>query len=244
MIGSGRRQFAAGLAGLIALAGVAACRQEATSYFPLEAGWRFGYRLELKSEGTPTLERYKSVSTNLRRRMIDDVTVTPRLFQDGRVVYYGDDGAGVRSVAFQKPGGEITPAAPGQYLFKYPLSAGARWRTPGRTVLLTQRFLSSKALPITIGIDLDYTIEGLDETVRVPAGLFTHCLKLAAAGQSTVNTGDNQKILEVRVDLAEWYAPGVGLVKAERSERAGEERAGNAHLSTELDFLEKPGWFD
>lgn len=244
MTGASRRRLAAVLAGITALAGVAACRPDQTSYFPLEPGWRHGYRMAMTIEGMPEVEHSKSVSLNLHRRAIDGVTATPRLYQDGRIVYYVDDGTGVRPVAFQEPGDGVTAALPGQYLFKYPLAAGARWRTPGRTVLLTQRFLSSKALPITIGIDLDYTVEGLDETVRVPAGRFAHCLKLVATGETTVGAADNQRTLVVRVDLAEWYAPGVGLIKSERSERAGEERAGNSRLTTELEHAGKRGWLD
>jgi len=48
----------------------------------------------------------------------------------------------------------------------------------------------------------------------------------------------------VTVDLSERYAPRVGLVKSVRAERAGEERAGNARLSSELEYFEKPSWFD
>lgn len=238
------RRLAAGLATLAAFAGTAACRPEQPSYFPLGAGWQYGYRLELKAEGAPRAEQMESVSLNLSRRTVDGLTTTPRLFQDGRIVFYGEDGEGMRAVALQEPGDAVAPAAPGQYILKYPLEVGTHWRTPGRTVLLTQRFLSRKALPITIGIDLDYRVEKMDETVRVPAGQFSNCLKLVGSGQTTVNTADNQNILDVRVDIVAWYAPGVGLVKSVRSERAGEERAGNARLLTELDFVGKPGWFD
>ena len=111
-------------------------------------------------------------------------------------------------------------------------------------MLLTERFLYSKALPINIGIDLDYAIEKTGENVRVPAGHFFDCVKVTATGQTTVNTGDNQRTLNVVVELVEWYAPGVGLVKSTRSEKAGEERAGNARMVSELEYASKPSWFD
>jgi hypothetical protein len=135
-------------------------------------------------------------------------------------------------------------AAPGQYLLKYPLDAGSRWRAPASTVLLTRRFLYSKALPLTIGIDLDYAVEAAGDTVRVAAGRFTNCLRIGASGHTTVTTAGDQSTLDVSVELTEWYAPGVGLVKSVRSERAGEERAGNSRLSSELEYFRGPSWFD
>lgn len=219
------------------------CRHE-QSYFPLDAGWRYGYRMNLESDGTAGIEILKSAAVNLPPRTIGTIRATPRLFEDGRILYYAEDATGLRAVGFQLPGEEATIAAPDQYLLKYPLQTGAHWRTSGRTVLLTQRFLYSKALPITIEIDLDYSIEKVDETVRVPAGLFTNCLKVVAAGRTSVTTADNQQTLEVGVDIVEWYAPGVGLIKSMRAEHAGEERAGNARLSSELEYLATPRWFE
>jgi hypothetical protein len=239
-----RRRLAACVIAFAATAAVAGCRYGGTSYIPLDAGWRYGYLLHLESEGTEGAAAFKSVAVNLPRREVAGVRATPRLFEDGRILYYTEDDTGLRAAAFQEPGEEATAAAPGQYLLRYPLEAGSRWQTPGRTVLLTQRFLYSKALPVTIGIDLDYTVEKVGETVRVPAGRFANCIKLVAIGHTTVNTADNQKTLDVSVDISEWYARGVGLIKSERTERAGDERAGNARLSTELEYLDKPSWFD
>ena len=240
----GGRRRAACIAGLAAAMAAAACRHGPPSYFPTEPGWHYGYRLRLESEGAAGFETLKSFSVNLPRRVLGDITVTPRLFQDGRILYYADDGASVRTAAYQEPGGEITDVAADQYLLKYPLDATTHWREAGRTVLLTQRFLYSKALPVTIGIDLDYKVEAVGETVTVAAGRFSNCVRIAAGGHTTVTTADHQTTLQVSVDLTEWYAPGVGLVKSVRAERAGEERAGNSRLSSELEYLGKPSWFD
>ncbi len=240
-IGS-RRRFVSVLAAAT-LAAVGGCHDAKSSHFPLVPGWRFEYRLHLDTEGTGA-ETSKSASVNLAPMSLDGIQATPRLFQDGRILYYADDGTGIRAVAFRKPGEDATPAAPGQYILKYPLQAGTRWRAPSRTVLLTQRFLYSKALPITISIDLDYAIARLDDAVQVPAGHFTNCIKVTGTGHTTVTTSDNQRTLDVDIEVVEWYAPGIGLVKSSRTERAGEERAGNAHLVSELEYVGMPSWFD
>lgn len=228
---------------VVFLLGATACRND-QSYFPLESGWRYGYRMTLESEGTAGAEKLASAAVNLPPQTIDSTSVTPRLFADGRILYFATDEKGIRTVGFRLPGEEPTRAAPDQYFLKYPLQSGAHWSAPGRTVLLTQRFLYSKALPITIGIDLDYSVEQAGETVRVPAGLFTNCIKIVATGRTSVTTADHQQTLEVGVDTAEWYAPGVGLVKSVRAEHAGSERAGNARLSSALEYLDKPGWLE
>ena len=233
------------LAGFLAvsvLMALAGCRNS-QSPFPLDPDLRFGYRLHLESEGTAGAENFKSFAVNLRAQIIDGASATPRLFEDGKIIYYADDKIGVREAAFREPGSDMTPAAPGQYILKYPLQPGAHWRAPGRTILLTQKFLYSKALPVTIGLDLDYTVEN-PESVQVPAGHYSNCIKVTAVGHTSVTTIDNQSTLDVDVEIAEWYAPGVGLVKSIRSEKAGEERSGNAQLVTELDYFGKPSWFE
>ncbi len=233
------------LIGFLALAAalsLTGCRNS-QSPFPLDPDLRFGYRLHLESEGTAGAENFKSFAVNLRAETIDGAPATPRLFEDGKIIYYADDKTGIREAAFREPGSDVTPAASGQYILKYPLQPGAHWRAPGRTILLTQKFLYSKALPVTIGLDLDYTVAN-PESVQVPAGHYSSCLKVTAVGHTSVTTIDNQSTLDVAVEIAEWYAPGVGLVKSIRSEKAGEERSGNAKLVTELDYFGKPSWFE
>jgi len=232
-----------GILPAIAFSLLISCDGGGHSYFPLEPGWEFGYRTELHTEGTAP-EILRSTAVNLPPRKLGEIDVTPQLHQDGRTLFYAAGAAGIRLVGFQKQSENIATEFPGQYILKYPLEAGTKWHAPGRTVLLTERYLASKALPVNIGIDLDYEIEKTQDDVRVPAGHFFGCVKVTAAGHTTVNTGDNQRILNVDVKITEWYAAGVGLVKATRTESAGEERAGNANLVSELEYVKKPSWFE
>lgn len=221
----------------------AACDDRTAAYYPLEAGWDFVYRTEVDAEGTAA-ETYRASATNLAPRRIGNIAATPQLHQDGWILFFTGSDAGVRLVGYQKPGEAAIIEIPEHFILKYPLEPGTKWRAAGRTVLLTERFLYSKALPIHIGIDLDYTVEDVGTDVRVPAGRFSNCVKITGTGHTTVNTADNQRILNVDVEVTEWYAPGVGLVKATRAERAGEERAGNARMVTELEYVKRPSWFD
>jgi len=232
-----------GVAAVLALAALLAGCRDSQSSFPLDPDLRFGYRLHLESEGVAGVETFKSFAVNLHSETIDGVSTTPRLFEDGKIIYYAEDKTGIREAAFREPGSDVTTAAADQYVLKYPLQPGAHWRGPGRTILLTQKFLYSKALPVTIGLDLDYTVAN-PESVQVPAGHFSNCIKVTAVGHTSVTTIDNQSTLDVSVEISEWYAPGVGLVKSIRTEKAGIERTGNAQLVTELDYFGKPGWFE
>jgi len=239
------------LIGFLALALVAlllaGCR-DSNSPFPLDPDLRFGYRLHLESEGLAGAENLESFAVNLPPQNIDGVTATPRLFADGKIIYYAEDKTGIRETAFRDLDSDVTPAGADQYVLRYPLTPGAHWRGPGRTILLTQKslfskaYLFSKALPATIGLDLDYIVGNL-ESVHVPAGNFD-CVKVTATGRTSVTAIDIQSTLDITVEIAEWYAPGIGLVKSIRTEKAGIERAGNAKLVTELDYFKKPGWFE
>lgn len=233
----------AGFCAALLLAATAGCDDGSRNYFPLEAGWRVGYRTQLDTEGTRA-ETFRSTVTNLPPRRIAEAAATPQLHQDGRVLFYAADSGGIRLIAYQEPGEDGATEIPEQYVLKYPLETGTHWRAADRTILLTQRFLYSKALPIRIGIDLDYAIEKVDDDVRVPAGHFFNCVKVTASGHTTVNAADNQRTLNVDVEITEWYAPGVGLVKETRAESAGEERAGNARMIRELEYVKKPSWFE
>lgn len=58
------------------------------------------------------------------------------------------------------------------------------------------------------------------ETVQVPAGTFHNCLRVETLTLSKV-LGPQNKIADFRLQFIEWYAPGVGLVKAVSSEGEG-----------------------
>ena len=50
------------------------------------------------------------------------------------------------------------------------------------------------------------------------AGVFNHCLHVTGRGQTTVQTDRGNASASVTVQVDEWYAPSVGLVKLERQE--------------------------
>ena len=65
---------------------------------------------------------------------------------------------------------------------------------------------------------MSYRVASRDETVIVPAGKFEHCLLVEGEAKLTVFADPMTGYMDVPTTTREWYAPGVGLVKLERSE--------------------------
>jgi hypothetical protein len=65
---------------------------------------------------------------------------------------------------------------------------------------------------------MSYRIAAEDETVVVPAGKFEHCLLVEGMATLTLFADPLTGYQDVSIKTREWYAPGVGLVKLERTE--------------------------
>lgn len=209
-------------------------RSGESDYFPLQAGRSWVYTMHVDVQGADP-ETFKSVAVNLVQESVEGTRATPRLYHDGRVLYYRRDPNGIRTVAFHEPGGAPQRAAGGQYVLKFPIRPGTAWHTPEHTFLLTQRLLYNRIVGVTIPVEIDYAITAVDDTVTVPAGRFRHCVHVTGAAKTTVGALDNTRILPLSVKVEDWFAPGVGLVKSVRSETAGAERTGNARMVMELE---------
>ena len=65
---------------------------------------------------------------------------------------------------------------------------------------------------------MSYRVASRDETVIVPAGKFEHCLLVEGDAKLTMFADPMTGYTDVPITTREWYAPGVGLVKLERTE--------------------------
>ena len=54
-------------------------------------------------------------------------------------------------------------------------------------------------------------IAATDETVMVPAGTFSDCIRLKITGKGQANLASGPATIEVQGD--EWYAPDIGFIK-------------------------------
>jgi hypothetical protein len=245
---SRRRALGAAALGLCAIAALAGCRfgGDDEKYFPLDSGWNWRYRVvtEIRKQSK---ERSAMVVTNRGRVSVEGQNLTPRMYQDGHHYYYAAQDDGVILVAERAPGDEVRTVQPDQFAIKYPLESGTTWPVVSQTYLLRRQIFSPTAVvmvPITAPIDVTYKIEAKDDIVRVPAGTFRNCLRIHGTASAVRDLGERIGEKEVTVDVVEWFAPGVGMVKMVRQEDSHPESYSAGIMTVELEALDKGSWFD
>lgn len=234
-----------------ALAALPACDRHAGRYFPLGEGVTRIYRQTViirnkGNAGAYSKNAYVTTSTTLPEQKIGDTEVAPQLYADGTILYYRRTAEGVALVASRRRGEPApAPLAP-RFVIKYPVELGATWHTDGRTEVLMRTFLSgigAVTKPVYVEMPLVFKVEGTDDTVRVDAGTFRHCLRLHGSGKGSMLWGGENGTIGVSVDTVQWYAPKVGLVKEVRTESTGVDGPLGGELTEELAMVKRPGWF-
>jgi len=213
---------AAVLAG-VALAGLAGCsKPPSESYFPLEAGHRWTYRVSSEWENG-TFEREQFTLSNEGSDRLERSGSTWRRHSDSGLDYWlKSDETGIYRVA-AKTDLEEDPrsdAAP-RYVLKLPLAVGSSWRADTTAYLLRRRQEfppeirhSHPAIPMT------YTLEALGQKVKTQAGEFTDCLRVKGVAGLRLFADPVNGWKDMPLTTLEWYCKGVGLVRVERSEPA------------------------
>jgi hypothetical protein len=209
---------------LAAVAGFAvvllwSCQDDLTRYYPLEAGFAWQYRVSLTQGGSLTTTT--ADVANLQPADVLGRKAVPQrseMFGQSLVRYLVKDWRGVFEYA-QQAGSDGTPVgkdAP-NYVLRVPVADGTTWSstwqsTPeGRQV----SFPTVKAIAAT------------DETVMVPAGTFSGCIRLKVIGTAQVNLTSGPATIKVQGD--EWYAPEIGFIKG-----AFRETVNSGEVTTEL----------
>ena len=67
-------------------------------------------------------------------------------------------------------------------------------------------------------LQMTYVLAETDDKVTVPAGVFTHCLRVEGSGQISIYADAKNGYQDIHITTTEWYAPGVGLIKLVRTE--------------------------
>ena len=208
----------AALAWLLILTAAPGCSLiPSRSYFPLRQGmewkyhkWEVGADTLTGSGFAPVQSRIASVANLAPDQLADGRRATPQSIDDpghGGTYreFYLEDEQGIAHVAEQLARQKTPQVSPPSYVIKYPIELGATWEESTSSWLL-----------LRIPVHLKYTIESLDDTVTVPAGIFRHCVRIALQGQGSkyfIGTP-----AETAVTEAYWLARGVGLVRKVHSE--------------------------
>ena len=206
----------------IASFGLIGCSEkpDAFDYFPLQKGlsWQYQYQL------TTAVKQEQGIYTvtNLGTTEIGNETVTVRRTNDGRDYYLSQKPDGIYRYAsrtlfethpvFDEPLRLVLP-------LPYTSDVDRRWSssTTSYVIHMTGPSTISNANPNRDFV-MSYRVASRDETVTVPAGKFEHCLLVEGDATLTLFADPMTGYTDVPIRTREWYAPGVGLVKLERTE--------------------------
>jgi len=220
---------------LILCCAVAACGRQSAGYFPLEAGRYWQYTVQRTTMDGSVTQKYLIQTTP--GSTLDGVEVHAKQTVDGSQYFYRTTAEGIRRIA-QKLRGDsaLVRNDPAPTVLPADLKVGAGWQQASRTSVLENTGPPwEKLFQITEPITLDYTIESVSETVRVPAGEFHDCLRVAGRGRVSADVGNFIGRADITVSVTEWYAPGVGLVRSRRLETTDAQSLNRGELLMELE---------
>lgn len=238
---TGREKHGAaiGVRVLLVLALLPGCVQPAQDYFPLHPGWEWQYAMRIATADGP--RQGKHLVINLPAYELAGVSTVPRRSPDGTTMLYARGAQGVLRVGEAAEGGEPRRYPVPQTVLPAGIAAGTTWKGDTRTRVLEVTSHAAGALyRIEADVPLLYTVESVDDAVRVPAGEFSGCLRVHASGSTLAEVRKQVGLAEIKVDQMDWYAPGVGLVKSERRETTSSSALPGGTLEVELERLRKP----
>lgn len=168
------------------------------SLFPLSADRQWTYETNMGTNLTVT---------NFPLRKLSSMEVVPRRFEwnpgNSSFSFINESEGCIGQVAAQLAGDqEPRLFDPPRCLLRAPIQIGKVWQTEANSIFMSP----GKQLALNI------TVESVADTITVPAGTFSNCVKTAAKGSVP---SDGEVIIAESFD---WYCPEVGWVKQVWSE--------------------------
>lgn len=225
------RQRAALAALLITLG---ACDQGPASYFPLDPNRYWQYDVVRTTMDGSKHQKYL-IETQAPREW-NGATVQVRQTVDGHQFFYREYADGINRVA-RKLSAEATATATEPAVLVLPRSpaVGDSWQQLSHTAVLENTGPPWETLfRITQPVKLDFTVASTSDTVRVGAGIFSNCLRVVGHGRFSAEVGNYIGRAEISVNVTEWYAPNVGLVRSERVETTNAQALNHGSIVMEL----------
>jgi hypothetical protein len=213
------------LATMLLSGGLVACQRSAPAdgWFPLEAGHRWTYRVETRFDDDST-ERESLTLRTLGAESVPALgdTAWRRRSDSGIDYWLRADATGIYRVASKSDlDPEPQPDKPQRFVLKAPYAVGTQWQTTTTAYLLMRHSEFPREIRHTHpSVPMVYLIDALNESVDTPAGHFDHCLRVRGAASVRVYADPATGWRDMPLATTEWYCPGVGLVRMERSEPA------------------------
>lgn len=216
------------------LVALGACDEGPASYFPLDPDRYWQYDVVRTTMDGRKNQKYL-IETQAPREW-NGATVHVRQTVDGHQFYYREHADGINRVA-RKLNTEATASATEPAVLVLPRSpaVGDSWRQLSHTAVLENTGPPWETLfRITQPVELDFTVASTSDTVRVGAGNFSDCLRVVGHGRINAEVGNYIGRAEISVNVMEWYAPNVGLVRSERIETTNAQALSHGSIVMEL----------
>lgn len=195
--------------------------QPPDNYFPLKQGKQWHYHVTTHLLGQDKKHKTLTIE-NLGTQTFNNDNYLTRLTSHGTHYYFKQQENGIyrhakKTLVETHPTLDKTPRL--VLPLPMPKHAGKSWSVPSQSYTF-HRVLPHYEPPFrsVYRFNMTYSVVAVDETVTVPAGKFEHCLLIEGQAQVNMFAGSRRGFEDIEITTREWYAPGVGLVKLERSE--------------------------
>jgi hypothetical protein len=212
---------------LLLCAALAACSPGSggESFFPLQEGRQWRYRVTTTIDDRPTQVEQLSVHNRGREELFSQ-SATRRHTNSGTDYWLREDESGTWRIAAQhalerEPQQDELVDGTRRYVLKKPYAVGTEWKAFTTAYVLQRRNEVPKEVRRTHKpMVMTYQIAAANEGVEVPAGRFEGCLRVLGNAAVRVYVDHQFAWRDIGLVTREWYCPGVGLVKVEREERS------------------------
>ena len=226
----------AGAAGLLlAVVSLTGCTRHDSNYYPLEPPRWWYYEIHETVLDEARESRY--LMLNAGTAELAGETVYLQSAQAGSLDYLHYRGDGVERLASRRPGmpGPMRDDA-ARIILPESLDSDQPWRVRSTLGLIESRTFEplDRLIVRRLGVELEKKISARDVELTMAAGNFDHCLQIDGEGHTFVPTDRGNAEAAVVVRTSEWYAPGIGLVKLERSESSDSPFLKSGHQVWEL----------
>ena len=191
--------------------------------FPLEADHRWTYSVATQWSDGNSDQHTLSLTTLGEERLPgggDQEAAWRRRSDEGIDYWLRADASGIRRIATRALFDQAPrPDPPQRYVLKAPYTVGTRWEAPTTAYLLMRKFDFPREARYTYApVPMTYRIEADNQSVDTPAGRYTACLRVRGTATMRVYADPIIEWREAPLTTLEWYCPGVGLVRMERTE--------------------------
>lgn len=221
---------------------LSACGGRTDGFYPLAKGWSWAYSVDIKTTKS-SARKFRYVVENIGQGKLDGHDVYIQRAANGARRYYREDKSGVLWVGETMPDEAAVVFSPPKIVLPSPPDKSAPpWTNTEYTTALEGFGPPKGPLHIDISekLNVRYVVESVDDEVVVPAGRFLHCLRIRGDGETQADIVKPVGRITIHAISTQWFAPGIGLVKAQRQETTSGSTIPGGEWQMELIEVHRP----